>query len=111
MLFRSGDVVIDIKDVSSYLGASAMNRADVWTVNLDEGSEIVNGFIFIPYNWFNAKTYVENDAMFNVTFNGQTIEPMFYYRDQGNLGNYGKYGYGNTHYYHQQSAKYYTEDK
>ena len=24
---------------------------------------------------------------------------------------YGKYGYGNTHYYHQQSAKYYTEDK
>ena len=23
---------------------------------------------------------------------------------------YGKYGYGNTHYYHQQSAKYYTED-
>ena len=24
---------------------------------------------------------------------------------------YGKYGYGNSHYYHQQSAKYYTEDK
>ncbi len=24
---------------------------------------------------------------------------------------YGKYGYGNIHYYHQQSAKYYTEDK
>ena len=24
---------------------------------------------------------------------------------------YGKYGYGNTYYYHQQSAKYYTEDK
>ena len=35
---------------------------------------------------------------------------------KGKTGHYGKYGYGkytygNTHYYHQQSAKYYTEDK
>ena len=31
----TGDVVIDIKDVSSYLGSSAMNRTDVWTVDLN----------------------------------------------------------------------------
>ena len=90
----NGDIVIDIKDVSSYLGASAMNRTDVWTVDLDDNSEITTAFIYVPYNWFNAKAYTEDSIMFNVTFNGASVTPIAWYRDQGNLGNYGQYGYG-----------------
>uniref|UniRef100_UPI00386F5068 DUF3344 domain-containing protein n=1 Tax=Methanobrevibacter sp. TaxID=66852 RepID=UPI00386F5068 len=90
----SGEIVVDVKDVSTYLAASAMNRTDVWTINLDEGCEIVDAYIFVPYNWFNAKTYNETEEMFDLTFNGNEIVPVGWYRDQGNLGNYGKYGYG-----------------
>ena len=90
----TGDVVVDVQDVSTYLGASIMNRTDVWTVNLDEGSELEDAYLIIPYNWFNAKKYNETKGMFDLTFNNQTIVPVAYYRDQGNLGNYGKYGYG-----------------
>ncbi len=90
----NGDIVIDIKDVSTYLGASAMTRTDVWNVNMDAKSSIVKSFIYIPYNWFNANTYTEDTTMFNITFNGANIAPVAWYRDQGNLGNYGKYGYG-----------------
>ena len=90
----NGDIVIDIKDVSSYLAASAMNRTDVWNIGLGADSSIVKSFIYVPYNWFNAKTYTEDMNMFNITFNGATIAPVAWYRDQGNLGNYGKYGYG-----------------
>jgi hypothetical protein len=89
----TGDVVIDIKDVSSYLGAAAMNRTDVWAVDLTD-KEIVSGYLFVPYNWFNARTYTEDIDMFNMTFNDASLAPVAYYRDQGNLGNYGKYGYG-----------------
>ena len=90
----NGNVVIDIKDVSSYLSASALNRTDVWAINLDSNSVITNGFVYVPYNWFNAKTYTEDINMFKATFNDVTVTPIAWYRDQGNLGNYGKYGYG-----------------
>ena len=90
----NGDIVIDVKDVSSYLGASVKNRTDVWTVSLDSKSSVVKSYIYVPYNWFNGKKYTEDVTMFNVTFNGATIAPVAWYRDQGNLGNYGKYGYG-----------------
>lgn len=90
----NGDMVIDIQDVSTYLSAAAMNRTDVWTVDLDNESEITNAFVYVPYNWFNAKSYTEDTSMFNITFNGASVTPLAWYRDQGNLGNYGKYGYG-----------------
>ena len=90
----NGDIVIDVKDVSSYLGAGVMNRTDVWNVNLDAKSSIVKSFVYVPYNWFNAKTYTEDETMFNVTFNDASIVPVAFIRDQSNLGNYGKYGYG-----------------
>ena len=90
----TGDIVIDIKDVSSYLAAAALNRTDVWNVQLTNGSNVSRAFVFIPYNWFNGNTYTENESMFNVTFNGKDIEAISYLRDQGNLGTYGKYGYG-----------------
>ena len=90
----NGDIVIDVKDVSSYLGAGVKSRTDVWNVNLDSKSSIVKSYIYVPYNWFNGKKYTEDITMFNVTFNGASIVPVAWYRDQGNLGNYGKYGYG-----------------
>jgi len=90
----TGDIVIDVKDVSSYLNAAALNRTDVWTVSLDDDSTMVKSFVYVPYNWFNSKLYTEDMSMFDVTFNGATVTPVAWYRDQGNLGNYGMYGYG-----------------
>ena len=91
----NGDIVIDIKDASTNLGSAAMSRTDVWNVNLDAKSSIVKSYIYVPYNWFNPKLGVDEDLnMFNATFNGVKVTPIALYRDQGNLGNYGKYGYG-----------------
>ena len=90
----NGDIVIDIKDVGTYLGTSAMNRNDVWTVNLDSKSSFVKSFIYVPYNWFNPNLASEDLNMFNATFNGVKVVPIAMYRDQGNLGTYGRYGYG-----------------
>ncbi|WP_296873819.1 DUF3344 domain-containing protein [uncultured Methanobrevibacter sp.] len=90
----NGDIVIDVKDVASYLGAAVMNREDVWTINLDSKSSIVKSYIYVPYNWFNPNLATEDISMFNTTFNGVKVIPVAFYRDQGNLGNYGKYGYG-----------------
>lgn len=90
----NGDIVIDIKDVSTYLGASAMNRTDVWTINLDSKSNIIKGFVYVPYNWCNPNLVTEDKNMINATFNGVKVTPVAFYRDQGNLGNYGRYGYG-----------------
>ena len=90
----NGEFIIDIKDASTYMGASVMNRTDVWAVNLVDNAEITNAFIYVPYNWFNAKSYTEGVDMFDATFNSNTVTPIAWYRDQGNLGNYGNYGYG-----------------
>ena len=90
----NGDIVIDIKDVGTYLGTGVMNRNDVWTVNLDSKSSFVKSFIYVPYNWFNPNLVSEDINMFNATFNGVKVVPVAMYRDQGNLGNYGRYGYG-----------------
>ena len=90
----AGDIVIDVKDVGTYLASKAMNRTDVWTVNLDKNDKLNDALLFIAYNWFNSKSYTENAEMFNLTFNGKSIAPVAYYRDQSNLGGYGGYGYG-----------------
>lgn len=89
----TGDIVIDTKNESSYKSGAA-GTTEIWNVDLSSGSTIVKGFIYVPYNWFNGKTYIENESMFNVTFNNQTVYPVGFYRDQSNLGSYGKYGYG-----------------
>ena len=90
----TGDFVIDVKDASSYLSASAMNRTDNWAIDLNSKSTITDAFVYVPYNWFNAKSYTEGMDMFDVTFNGASVAPIAWYRDQSNLGNYGRYGYG-----------------
>jgi hypothetical protein len=55
---------------------------------------MVKSLIYVPYNWFNSANFTEDMNMFDVTFNGNEITPIAFYRDQGNLGKYGGYGYG-----------------
>ena len=86
----NGGVIIDTLDDTTYLGATALNRTDIWTINLDD-AEFVNGFIYVAYNWDKVAREV---PVWNATFNGVNVTPMNYYRDQSNLGGYGKYGYG-----------------
>ena len=87
----SGDIVISALDDSTYMSAAATNRTDVWTVELGNSSTLEKAFVYVAYNW--DKTGA-NGPVFNVTFNGNAITPKASYRDQSNLGNYGKYGYG-----------------
>ncbi|MCQ2976717.1 MAG: DUF3344 domain-containing protein [archaeon] len=89
--FITGDVVVDIKDVSSYLAAANLTRSDIWTINLDENSNLVSAFVYIAYNWDKSGSA---GPVFNVSFNNVNIVPVASYRDQSNLGSYGKYGYG-----------------
>ena len=90
----NGDMVIDVQDNSHYISANILNRTEVWDVDLDDGSNIVKGFVYIPYYEFNSKTYVEDENMFNVTFNDVNIVPVKLYRDQSNLGRSYYSGYG-----------------
>ncbi len=90
----TGGIVVDIKDDSTYLSAATLNRTDIWEINLSENSSFVKAFIYVPYNWFNPNLASEDINMFNTTFNDIAIVPISIFRDQGNLGNYGKYGYG-----------------
>lgn len=90
----NGDIVIDIQDSSHYIGHNIFNRSEVWNVDLDDNSNIVKSFIYVPYHEFNSKNYVEDINMFNVTFNDVNIIPIGLYRDQSNLGNYYYLGYG-----------------
>ncbi len=91
----TGDVVIDIKDDSSYMtGDNFLNRTDVWNINLDEKSSIVKAFVYVSYNWCDPSHVTEGLDMFKTTFNGVEVVPVALYRDQGNLGGYGSYGYG-----------------
>lgn len=69
----NGDIVIDVKDLASYLKGDDIlrNKTDVWTVNLDDKSTIVKSFIYVPYNWCNPALATEDLSLFNVTFNGE----------------------------------------
>ena len=87
----TGGTGFDAQDVSTYMSASASNRTDIFNIDLDESSSLVNAFVYIAYNWDKSGV---NGPAFNVTFNGKAITPKSSYRDQSNLGNYGKYGYG-----------------
>ena len=93
----TGDIKVDIKDVSTYLERKDLNRTDVWNVALPGDSNFVKAYIYVPYNYFipdYSKRIPEDRNMFEVTFNTVNIVPVGFYRDQGNLGSYAKYGYG-----------------
>ena len=87
----NGGVIIDTKDDSTYLGAATTNRTDVWTLDVPEDAVFVNGFVYVSYNWDKTNG---NIPVWNVTFNNVVIAPVASYRDQSNMGTYGKYGYG-----------------
>lgn len=90
----TGDIVIDIKDVSSYMGSGVLNKANTWTINLDSKSNIVKSYVYVAYNWCDPSLATEGLDMINATFNGVNVKAVTFYRDQGNLGTYAKYGYG-----------------
>lgn len=87
----TGGIVTDTQNDSTYMTSSAMNRTDVFSIDLDNASSLEKAFVYIAYNW--DKTGV-NGPLLNVTFNGNAIAPKSSYRDQSNLGTYGNCGYG-----------------
>ena len=87
----NGGVIIDTKDDSTYLGSADTIRTDVWALDLAANADVVNAYLYVAYNW--DKT---NGALpvWTTTFNNVEIIPVASYRDQSNLGTYGRYGYG-----------------
>ena len=84
----TGDVIILNKDDSSYLGSKSTNGSDTW--NIDFKGELKEGLLYVSYNW-NKQADVSD---WIVIFNNKIITPIAHYRDQSNLGAYGKHGYG-----------------
>ena len=87
----NGGLIIDTKDASTYSGASNPGRTDIWVLDLAEDAQLINGFIYVAYNWDKTNGTIPE---FTCTFNDVSITPAAHYRDQSNLGKYGKYGYG-----------------
>ncbi|WP_407414787.1 DUF3344 domain-containing protein [Methanobrevibacter sp.] len=85
----TGDVIILTQDVSKYAGTGVTNVNYTFEVN---SSDIYTGLLYVAYNWDKIAGGDFND--WNITFNNQAITPIDTYRDQSNLGTYGKYGYG-----------------
>ena len=87
----NGGIVIDTLDDSTYLGTKTTNRTDVWNVNVDEDAVFTNAYVYVAYNWDKTNGTI---PVWTTTFNGVTVSPVASYRDQSNLGSYGRYGYG-----------------
>ena len=83
----NGDIIIETKGDSTYMAAAATTRTDVWTLDVPEDAQFVNGFIYVSYNWDKSGQTV---PPFTATFNGVAVTPVATYRDQSNMGNYGK---------------------
>ena len=89
----TGDIVISVKDASTFLSDFGISRSDKWNIDLSNKSDIVKAFVYVPYEFANINLIAEN-GLFNAKFNNNQISPVAWYRDQSNLGQYGKYGYG-----------------
>ncbi|WP_188118097.1 DUF3344 domain-containing protein [Methanobrevibacter millerae] len=86
----TGDVVIANSDVSAYMGTGATTRNETLPAEYD--GKVVDALLYVSYNW--DKVAGGDFNTWNITFNNVTIAPIASYRDQGNLGKYGAYGYG-----------------
>ncbi|WP_298501607.1 DUF3344 domain-containing protein [uncultured Methanobrevibacter sp.] len=86
----TGGMKIDTQDVSTYAAGSALNRTDVWKIDMGD-SVLTKALLYLAYNWDKSGV---NGPIFNATFNGNVITPKVQYRDQSNLGSSGIYGYG-----------------
>ena len=90
---REVDFTGDVQVISGgeYAASSVTSRDESFTIDLDGGT-LNKALLYVSYNWDKIA-----DGDFNswtTTFNGQTIAPIANYRDQTNLGNYGRYAYG-----------------
>ena len=87
----SFDGEVQILTGSDYSSSSATSREDAFTVGLAGGS-VHKALLYVAYNW--DKVAEGDFNSWTTTFNGNAIAPLASYRDQGNLGSYGSYGYG-----------------
>ena len=86
----TGDVIIVNSDDSAYMGTGATARNETFTAEYD--GEVAEALLYVSYNW--DKVAEGDFNSWNITFNEVAITPIASYRDQGNLGKYGAYGYG-----------------
>lgn len=84
----TGDVTVLKSEI--YSSTAATERTDVF--NLDLNGTVKAAYVYVPYNWDKNLKYDFN--VWNVTFNDVSISHIASYRDQGNLGSFGSYGYG-----------------
>ena len=87
-----GDVQVLTQEGSTYMDSSTESRTETFTVSLGEGESVKQALLYAPYNW--EKVNVGTVSSCATTFNGASITSIASYRDQSNLGSYGKYGYG-----------------
>ena len=85
----TGDIIILTQDDSNYMGSSETHHESSFNVDSEDINE---GLLYVAYNW--DKIPSNDFNLWNITFNNNAIAPIAYYRDQSNLGTYGKYGYG-----------------
>ena len=85
----TGDV--QIITCEEYSASSATSRNDAFTLDLN-GSSVNKALLYVSYNW--DKNADGDFNSWTTTFNEHPISPIANYRDQNNLGKYGKYGYG-----------------
>ena len=87
-----GDVQVLTQEGSTYMDSSTESRTETFTVSLGEGESVKQALLYAPYNWENVNVGTVSSCA--TTFNGASITSIASYRDQSNLGSYGKYGYG-----------------
>ena len=83
----TGDVIV--ANGSQYANATT-NVNDV--INVAFEGDVAEALLYVSYNWNNPS--LGDFTSWNITFNNKVIAPIANYKDQGNLGNYGKYAYG-----------------
>lgn len=90
----TGDIIIQIQPDTAYAGASDTSKDYEWRTVLSTDSTFTSGFLYIPYNW--DKTTSGAYPEFNLIFNNKNINSKIIgkYRDQANIGDYGRLGYG-----------------
>lgn len=87
----TGDVQVLVKDYESNMNASTTSRDEDFSIDLGGGS-VHKALLYVSYNW---DKIAEGDFnSWTTSFNDNPIVPIASYRDCGNLGNYGRYGYG-----------------
>ena len=90
----NGDIIIQLQADTTYTDSSTTSKEYEWRTVLSDDSTFTSGFLYIPYNW--DKTTTSTYPEFNLIFNNKNINNRVIgkYRDQANIGDYGRYGYG-----------------